>query len=180
MVMGLSLTTVTTLANRIYLIPFIPQRQIVATSIGLAAVTVSGSKSVRFSIYASGTDGLPTGTALATSATLSFSTGGYKEDGAFSYTFSAGVQYWIGVHGSASFSLRAMQPGSLASLYIANGSTSPIVGFQFDSTFSSGVPTISTPLGERNEAMPIVYIGTIATTTDPNAGGGGGGGISEE
>jgi hypothetical protein len=177
--LGASISTLTLSANRNYLVPFVPKRDLAATRIAISVTSISASRSLRFAIYASASDGRPTGSPLYSSTTLTFSTTGFKENTAFSYSFTAGTQYWIGVQANSSFTLRASPSTTMAFLCVGNGTTAPTIGFQFDSTFANGVPDIPTTwsgtVGEWTQPLPLVYFGTEATVTNPNAGGGGGG-----
>jgi hypothetical protein len=71
----------------------------------------------------------------------------------------------------------------MAFLCVSNSTTAPTIGFQFDSLFvvgASNIPTTWTgTVGEWTQPLPLVYFGTEATVTNPNAGGGGGGGEEE-
>jgi hypothetical protein len=103
-------------ANRLLAHPFVAKSSFTATSIKLSATTGVASSTFALGIYASGTDGWPTGTPLVTSGTLS-GAGAIELSATISLAITRGTQYWMAVIASATApTVRRYATGAAVSL----------------------------------------------------------------
>jgi len=119
-----SLSAVAT-ANTIYLSPFIPANSITISNLQLNVVTLGVGGLARILVY-SDSNGVPT-TKLIESTNLDCSTTGVKTY-TESFTFTAGITYWLGVY--ANNSLFQMST-------ISSGNTIPVSTNAFAAAYNS-------------------------------------------
>lgn len=110
-------------ANRLDVAPFVSPRSLTIDQIGVAVSTLAVGSSIRVVIYSNSSAGWPN-TLLYQSANIATTSAGYQSVAA-SFTFQAGVVYWVGVHHSSTATLRAIAIGSSPSLGLSgsNGTT---------------------------------------------------------
>jgi hypothetical protein len=136
-----SSTSATSLANTIYLYPFIPANSITISNLQINVVSLAAGASARILVY-SDLNGVPS-FKLIESTTLDCSTSGAKTF-TTSYTFTAGTTYWLGVYtNNASFQMSTLSgfntiPISTNAFSTAYGSVT--VG----ATFGSAPTTLGT------------------------------------
>jgi hypothetical protein len=116
-------TTLAGVANRLDVAPFVSPRSLTIDEIGVAVSTTIAGSNIRVVIYSNGSNGWPN-TLLYQSANIATTSAGYQSVAA-SFTFQAGVVYWVGVHHSSTSTLRAIAIGSTPSLGLngSNGAT---------------------------------------------------------
>jgi len=157
-----SLSTVPALINRLWLLPFVAKRSWSVNSVGLYVTTASAGSLSRIGIYASDSDGYPTGSPLVSSSNFDCSTTGFKEDTSATLSMTAGTQYWLATHVNASsFQMRAINHNALPAMYNDPNATTPFVGF-FIAGVNYSVPLPTMPTGTlvaNNYYMPAVYLG---------------------
>ena len=154
---GVTATTLAMTANRMYLMPFIPAFDFSCSALGVSVTTSVSSSLARVCVYGSGANGRPTGSALASTVDLNCASTGTKEDTTHPYAFTAGTQYWIGVHSSSTQTLRAYTAATAWSLLVVPTTTAAVVGFYQSSTFASGAPSIGT-LTSNTGSSPFAYM----------------------
>ena len=154
---GVTATTLAMTANRMYLMPFIPAFDFSCSALGVSVTTAVSSSLARVCVYASGANGRPTGSALVSTIDLNCASTGTKEDATNPYSFTAGTQYWLGVHSSSTQTLRAYTAATAWSLLVVPTTTAPVVGFYQSSTFSSGAPSIGS-LTSNTGSSPYAYM----------------------
>lgn len=101
-------------ANRIELSPFFTSVDFEVDRLGVAVSTAVASSLCKVLIYDTGSDGWP-GSVVYISGDLDCSTTGAKEV-TVSFTFTAGVKYWIGTWTNSTQTLRCVAGGATASL----------------------------------------------------------------
>jgi hypothetical protein len=150
-------TTLSLANNRIYWVPFIPQRDMTLTALAIV-VTTAGSSSARVGIYGSDANGKPTGAPLVTSTNFSFAATGKQEDTTVSLAMTAGTMYQLAVHGGTGI-MRAMNRTALPHLFTAPTTTVGISGWYINNqTFASGLPTAPAGIVPYNSTMPAVFL----------------------
>jgi hypothetical protein len=152
-----SYTTLAQTANRMYLNPFIASKTFSASALGVYVTTSASSSNARVCVYASDASGRPTGSPLVSTGNLACTSTGMKEDVAGAYTFTAGTQYWLGVHSSSTQTLRAFTSASAWELLAVPTGTTGVVGYYMSATFSSGAPTIGT-LTNNTGNSPFAFL----------------------
>lgn len=93
--------------NRIELSPFAVNRDVAIDRIGFNVTTGVASAQGRALIYAAGADGWAA-TKVYESGNLNFATSSTFVEDTLSFTFLAGVLYWLGVHNSSTATIRAV------------------------------------------------------------------------
>lgn len=156
---SLSYTTVNMVANRIYFSPMIFPATWTCAALGNYVTTGGSGFSGRIGIYGSDADGFPTGTPLVATGDYNASTTGLKEDTSATYTFTAGVQYWLACTSNGAFTIRAVNRSSMYELDISPTSVAGPVGFYWPSyPFGLGFPSINlASLIWLTGNMPAVY-----------------------
>ena len=160
MIMAGSYTTLNMTANRIYFSPIIFPMTWTCAAIG-SYLTLGGSgASGRVGVYASDSDGYPTGTPVVATGDYNASTSGLKEDTSATYTFTGGVQYWLATTASATFTLRAIPRASMYEIDVQPASGGGFVGFYWPTyAFGLGFPSIvKTSLLYLSGNWPAVYL----------------------
>jgi hypothetical protein len=135
-------------ANRLDLMPFIPSVNLTIVNLSIEVSTLIAASNARILVY-SNLNGLPN-TKLVESTNLSCATTGVKIY-TISYTFLAGITYWIGVHWSSTQNLRAIPISGLLNIGTpaAAGSTNyslyrlSVAFGSAPATYSGGVLTSS-------------------------------------
>ena len=152
---GTGITTVATINNRLYAIPFISARTFTTSNLYLN-VSVSGvGVSGRILIY-SDLNGKPN-TKLYESASLDCSTIGTKT-ATTSFTFSAGVTYWVCTYFNGNATVSSYSLAGLMNIAAAGNSLAS--SYFVSATF----PSAPSPFGNPNSAstnLPAVFI-TVA------------------
>lgn len=116
---ALAASTLAGAANRIELSPVVFPVDFTIDQIGVRCQTGVAAANVKIVVYASGSDGYPS-TLLKETASLSAATTGTNLTEAFSYTFLAGVCYWVGVRHDSTATLRSIPLGATSPLGIAD------------------------------------------------------------
>ena len=106
-----SFTASTVSANRLYLYPFIPNKNITIQSLSINVSTLFAGGLAKILIY-SDVSGVPT-TKLYESASLDLSTTGQKT-ATTTQTLTAGTTYWITLHASSTNSINTHSPATLS------------------------------------------------------------------
>lgn len=155
-----NLTTQTTAAGRLDLIPFQPDRNITVDGLAVEVTTGSAGTNAKVAIYASDAAGAPT-TLIVGSADLDCATTGLKVLSVTSTALTAGTLYWIGVHSSGAQVLRAIPSASLQPLGVPatiGGSVYTIR--RATATYASGLPSTapSTTLSIGNASAPLMRV----------------------
>lgn len=101
-------------AGRLELAPFFVSEDFAIDRIGVAVSTAVASSLCKILVYDSGSDGWP-GSVVYQSGDLDCSTTGAKE-ATVSFTFTAGVKYWIGTWANSTQTLRCIATGATVSL----------------------------------------------------------------
>lgn len=114
-------TTLAGAANRFELIPFITELDFSIDRIGVYVTTGVASSTVKLVIYNSTVDGKPD-TIEWEGGNLSSATSSTFVQETLSFTFTAGIRYWLGVRHSSTATLRAIPVTNLPNLG-RNGST---------------------------------------------------------
>jgi len=159
MVTAGSYTTLSMTANRIYFSPIIFPMTWSCVAIGSYVTTAGSGASGRVGVYASDSDGYPTGSPLVATGDYNASTTGLKEDTSATYTFTAGTQYWLATTVDATFTLRAIPRASMYEMDIVPLSAGGNVGFYWASwSFALGFPSIvKASLINLSGNFPAVY-----------------------
>lgn len=111
---GTASATLAGAANRIDLAPYYTSVPLTIDRIGVAVSTGVASALGKVVIYSADANGWPD-ELLYESGNLDFSTTGMKE-GTLSFSFSSGVQYWVGVRHSSTATLRTINVSSAVNL----------------------------------------------------------------
>jgi hypothetical protein len=128
-------------ANTIYLSPFIPANSITISNLQINVVSLAVGASARILVY-SDSNGIPT-TKLIESTTLDCSTSGAKTF-TTSYTFTAGTTYWLGVYtNNALFQMSTISLGNTIPVS-TNAFSSAYTSLTASATFGSAPTTLGT------------------------------------
>lgn len=119
---GTASSTLAGAANRIDLAPYYTSVPLSIDLIGVAVSTAVAAALGKVVIYSSDANGWPDAL-LFESGNLDFSTTGYKSE-ALTFTFSSGVQYWVGVRHSANATLRSINVSSAVNLGLTSSTAS--------------------------------------------------------
>jgi hypothetical protein len=156
-------TTLALIANRVIWIPFVPMRNYTVTGLAVTVTTALASSLARVGIFASDSDGKPTGSSLLTSSNLDCSSTGKKEDTTVSLSITGGTLYYLAVHGSSTQTLRGISRTSLPHLFVDPTTTVGIDGWYINNqTFASGMPSVSASILPYNTTTPAPYLKVTA------------------
>ena len=111
---GTASSTLIGAANRIELAPYYTSVPLSINQIGVAVSTAVASSTVKIVIYSSDSNGWPN-TLLYETAALSTAATGYVFE-SLTFSFSSGVQYWVGVRHSSTATLRTINVSSAVNL----------------------------------------------------------------
>ena len=152
--LGLS-ANISTLANRIVTIPFIPNNSFVSSSLNLSINTSAASGLARILIY-SNLNGRPD-QKIYESASIDCSTVGIKT-ALVSFTFTAGEPYWIAMHfNTTAIGSTGIGVGALMSLQ--TGGVTNYTNYQVIATFGSAPTTFGTAIPSTGI---VPYVGITA------------------
>jgi hypothetical protein len=156
-----TINSTTNVANQIYVSPYVPQRTVTYTGLSVNVGTAVASTNVKILVY-NDLNGLPN-TKIIESTALSKATLGLKTF-VTSGTFSAGVQYWIGVvHDTTTGSISWSPPHAASAIgFLAASPTVVYGGFIYASSYASPVVTMATASISGLQStgtlgFPIVY-----------------------
>jgi hypothetical protein len=152
---GTGITTVGTINNRLYAIPFIPARTFTTSNFYLNVTVLGTGVSGRILIY-SDLNGKPNAK-LYESASLDCSTIGTKT-ATTSFTFSAGVTYWICTYFNGNATVSAYSLAGLMNIAAAGNTLTS--SYFVSATF----PSAPSPFGNPNSAstnLPAVFITAV-------------------
>jgi hypothetical protein len=116
---GAATSTLAGVANRLDLAPFFAPTTFSIDRLGVAVSTAVAGALAKVVIYNSDTNGWP-GTLLFETADLDCSTAALRED-IVSFTFQAGVKYWLGVVHNSTATLRTIPVSSAVNLGLTSG-----------------------------------------------------------
>ena len=155
-----SLNNNTFVANSIYLAPFVPQKTIQYTALSIRVQSAAAGTNVKIMVY-NDVNGLPV-SELIESTALSKATTGLKTY-TVSGTFTAGVQYWLGVvNDTATGGLTTQGTNAQASLPIVAANPQDLVyNFIVASSYAIPVSTINPAnitAGLDASRTPLIYI----------------------
>ena len=154
MLIGASLSSAATSANRLYAYPYIPINTFSYTQLYISVTTAVASSKAKILIY-SNLSGSPR-SKLYESADLDCSTTGQKTVN-ISGSFNAGTTYWLSLHANSTQTLNAISEGRLVNLLVSPPNISYIGVYQ---TVAFGsAPTTFTVGGYEQSTVP--YIGII-------------------
>jgi len=155
-----SLTTNTQVANRMVFAPFIPGKDYTVNAMGISVTGSASGALARAGIYASDSNGRPTGSPLVTTIDLNCAISGIRLDQTISFNLTAGTFYYLAVHPSSTPTLRAMGRNSMRTLFIDINTILPDVGWTLSNqTFASGMPDVtSATFTPYDASVPIVYL----------------------
>lgn len=145
-------------ANRIYVIPFNPNKTFTCQNLYIDAATSSASAEGKILIY-SNDNGEPN-QLLYESATLSLATTGIKI-ATTAFTFNAGTTYWICFWGNSAVSIRFYGSATGMQLIGANYTTSPGIYTSFLKSVTWGTSTpnpFGGGLSGSTAAVPFIGI----------------------
>lgn len=153
LVNGNGVTTVATILNRMYAIPFIPNKTFTSSSLAINVTVLAAGGNGRILIY-SDLNGKPD-TKIFESSNLDCSTTGFKT-ATLSQTFNAGTTYWLCTYfNSATITVSAHAIVGL--MYIANSGSGYSSSYFITPTFGSAPTTFgSGSLSGTN--VPAIYI----------------------
>ena len=128
-------------AGRLDLMPFIPAVDMTIVNLSVECTTLVGASNVRILVY-SNSNGSPN-TKLIESPNLDTSTIGIKTY-TVSYTFLAGVTYWVGAHWSSTSALRSISLANLINIGTpAAGGTTNYTLYRLSVAFGSAPATFT-------------------------------------
>jgi hypothetical protein len=159
-----TLSSIAASTTRLYWVPFVRMRDFAVAKLGAFCVTANATSTCQVGLYASGTNGMPTGAPLVQSGTLSGATTGLKEVNV-SITLTAGTQYWSAfvVH-NASGSWRAIASTSLYTIRNLPTLTAPYTHIYMSNVANTGslpnYPTNTALIFFGTGTAPAVWIGT--------------------
>lgn len=137
---GTAHTTLAGAAGRIDLSPVCFPFNVVIDRLGVNVTTGVASALGRVVIYGAGANGQPLSRVFYGASDLDLSTTGAKEH-TVSFTFQAGVLYWVGFHHSSTATLSAIAVAGLPSLGLsAANATNPLTAVRQTVTYASGAP----------------------------------------
>jgi hypothetical protein len=146
------LSTTTTIVNRLYAVPFIPNQNITTSALYMNVTSTTGGNA-RILIY-SNLNGLPD-QKLYESSNLDCSTTGLKT-ATTTFNFVAGTTYWLSIHASAAFTISFIQSSGLFPIAIL-GAANPNTYVFTSASFGSAPTTFGTPVITNGNA-PFVGI----------------------
>ena len=151
-------TTQATVANTIYLSPFIPANTLTVSNLQINVTTLTVGGNARILVY-SDVNGVPT-TKLLESTSLDCSTTGAKTYTA-SFTFTAGTTYWLGVYSNLAVTFSAMFSSQLIPI-----STSAFNGgfgvLSAAATFGTAPNPLGTAaLGTAGQSMYVINLTAV-------------------
>lgn len=147
-------TNQATIANTLYLYPFIPNKTITSVSLKIQVTVLGAGVNCRILIY-SDLNGFPN-TKLYESANLDCSSIGIKT-AVTSFTFNQGTTYWLALHSSGVTTLSHINTSSATPLFITNVGSQSVT--QYSSTIAFGsAPTIYTYSSQFTGALPRIVI----------------------
>ena len=111
---GTASSTLIGAANRIDLAPYYTSVPLDIDQLGVAVSTAVASSTIKIVIYSSDSSGWPN-TLLYETAALSTAATGYVFE-SLTFSFSSGVQYWVGVRHSSTATLRTINVSSAVNL----------------------------------------------------------------
>jgi len=149
---GNGITTVGTIANRLYAIPFIPNRTFTSSNLYLNVTVLGSGVNGRILIY-SDLNGKPD-TKIFESSNLDCSTTGLKT-ATTSQTFTAGTTYWICTQFSGICTTHGYSVASLMNIY--GSGTSISCSYYNSPTFGSAPSPFGTPFVAGSN-LPAVFI----------------------
>jgi hypothetical protein len=154
---GTASSTRAGVADKIELAPYYTSVPLEINLIGVAVSTAVASSNVKIVIYSSDSNGWPD-VLLYESSDISTATTGYKSE-ALSFTFSSGVQYWVGVRYSSTATLRVINVSSAVNLGLTSSTASSYA------TILRRTLTFATPA-----TSPWVFTNTdrVANVTPPS------------
>lgn len=143
-----------TIANTLYLYPFIPNKTITSVSLKIQVTTLGAGVNCRILIY-SDLNGFPN-TKLYESANLDCSSTGIKT-AVTSFTFNQGTTYWLALHSSGVTTLSHINTSSATPLFITNVGSQSVTQYSSTITFGSA-PTTYTYSSQFTGALPRIVI----------------------
>jgi hypothetical protein len=151
--------TLALVANRIYWIPFIPQRDLSVDAIAIGVVTAAAGGLVRCGIYADDGQGTPDGAPLVETIDFDASTTGTKEDTGATISLTAGTMYWLATIGSTTAAIRAVPRTALAHLFSNPATNVGIIGwFRNGWTYATPLPTLPISISPYNTTSPTPFL----------------------
>lgn len=151
--------TLSLVANRIYWIPFIAQRDLSVDAVAIGVVTAVSGGLVRCGIYADDGQGNPDGAPLVETIDFDASTTGTKVDTAATISLTAGTQYWLATIGSTTAAIRAVPRTALAHLFSDPATNVGIVGWYRNGwTYANPLPTLPISIFPYNTTSPTPFL----------------------
>ena len=151
--------TLSLVANRIYWIPFIAQRDLSVDAIAIGVVTAAAGGLVRCGIYADDGQGNPDGAPLVETVDFDGSTTGTKVDAAATISMTAGTMYWLATIGSTNVGIRAAPRTALAHLFSDPATNVGIVGWYRNGwTYATPLPTLPISISPYNTTSPTPFL----------------------
>lgn len=154
------MSTAALTAGTIRMSPVIFPWSVTIDQIAYAVTTASATGLCVAGIYASDSNGRPTGNAIVTGTSQTNSTTGNKTD-AVSYTLEADTLYWFAIHcGTANVTTRAHNTTSVMPLSLDPSSASHATVLQFTVAYTGTLPTIPTIASSSflGASAPAVYV----------------------
>lgn len=152
---GTGITTVASITNRLYAIPFIPNKTFTSSNLYLNVTVLGSGVNGRILIY-SDLNGKPD-TKIFESSNLDCSTTGLKT-ATTSQTFTAGTTYWICTHFSGICTTHAYSVASLMNIY--GSGTSISCSYYNTPSFGSAPSPFGTPF-VAGANLPAVFITAV-------------------
>lgn len=157
---GVTMTTAALTAGTIRMSPVIFPWSVTIDQIAYAVTTAAATGLAVAGIYASDSNGRPTGNAIVSGTSQSASTVGNKTN-AVSYTLEADTLYWFAIHcGTANVTTRAHNTTSVMPLTLDPSSTTHTTALQFTVAYTGTLPTIPsiTSAAFLGANPPAVYV----------------------
>ncbi len=152
-----TLTTLTGVANRMEIAPWVAPIDLTITTVGLLCTTAVAGALGKVVCYDSDSDGRPNNLLFET-GTLDFSTTGYKTVSQ-SYNFEKGKCYWLGIRHSATAALNAHQSYTSPGLpYPATPTTSAVKLLRRSLAFATAAPSSWGWLATEETAASVIAV----------------------
>lgn len=153
-----TITSTSTLAGNLATTPYIPAQTFTSSNLYISVNSAIASSVARILIY-SNVNGLPN-TKLYESTDLDCSTTGIKTV-TTSFTFTAGVTYWLVVQNSHANNMHGFQTDSVMTARVFPASTSFIIGYRFAAAIGSAPAVWNNFASVQFSTLPAVFI-TVA------------------
>lgn len=145
MPMSLSYSTSNLATDRVYYAPFVAPADFTNGAMAISVTVASAGRYARVCVYASDSNGRPTGSPIAYTGDLDCSTTGLKEDSGSTaiYNFQRGVQYWLGIHSQGGMTVRACnKSGSWEFRSYPTAAAGACAYYQNSASFALGPPSV--------------------------------------